>query len=63
MFVKERFTPKIKNLPLENPTLCLNTGEGRYLFVHRLSQIKKRNSQKEMRKRFKEIKRVVLYPS
>lgn len=65
--LKEPFTARIKEKPKnttkEEPTLCLSTGKGRYFFIHRLSQIRKRNPNKEIRKRIKEIDSLMLYSS
>lgn len=46
---------------LEKETSCLNRGGGRYFIIHRLSQFAKRNPNKEMRKRLKEIERFTMY--
>ena len=60
MISKEPLNLKIREGTEEKQTLCLNIGEGRYFLVHRLSQIKKRNPQKEIRKRMKEIRRLTM---
>lgn len=49
--------------PGEKQTVCLNKGGGRYFLIHRLSQMRKRNPNKEMRNRIKEIDRLMLYSS
>ncbi len=60
---KEKTESPTMNNPTEIQAVCLNKGGGRYLLVHRLSQMKKRNPNKEMRNRMKEIDRLMLYSS
>ncbi|HZR46513.1 MAG TPA: hypothetical protein VFA47_07410 [Candidatus Manganitrophaceae bacterium] len=52
-----------KDKPAEKQAVCLNKGGGRYFLVYRLSQMKKRNPNKEIRNRMKEIDRLMLYSS
>lgn len=61
MLLKEMpSTKRRKKLP-ERETSCLNRGGGRYFIIHRVSQFAKRNPNKEMRKRLKEIDRLTRY--
>lgn len=60
MILKEPPKVRLKN-KAEEPTLCLNTGEGRYFLIHRLSHMKKRNPRKEVEKRIKDIPRLTLH--
>jgi len=63
MLTKEKTTMVSKDKPAEKQAVCLNKGGGRYFLVYRLSQMKKRNPNKEIRNRMKEIDRLMLYSS
>ena len=51
------------NGTVEKQAVCIKKGGGRYFLIHRLSQMKKRNPNKEIRNRMKEIDRLMLYSS
>lgn len=50
-----------KKKPPERESSCLNRGGARYFIIHRVSQFAKRNPDKEMQKRLKEIDRLTRY--
>lgn len=59
--LKELPSAKCRRKPFERETSCLNREGGRYFIIHRVSQFAKRNPNKEMRKRLKEIDRLEKY--
>lgn len=61
MLTKEKTETGSNAQPIEKQAVCLNKGGGRYFLIHRLSQMKKRNPNKEIRNRMKEIDRLMLY--
>ncbi|GEM_PF-6475320 len=50
-----------KRKELEKESSCLNRGGARFFIIHRISQFAKRNPNKEMGKRLKEIDRLTRY--
>lgn len=60
MLTKEK-TARVSNGKIEKQAVCLKKGGGRYFLIHRLSQMKKRNPNKEIQNRMKEIDRLMLY--
>ncbi|MDC4206380.1 MAG: hypothetical protein MPW14_18605 [Candidatus Manganitrophus sp.] len=61
MTLKEMPNAKCRKIEPERETSCLNRGGGRYFIIHRVSQFAKRNPNKEMQKRLKEIDRLERY--
>lgn len=59
--LKEMPSTKRREKQRIKETSCLNRGGGRYFIIHRVSQFSKRNPDKEMRKRLKEIDRLTKY--
>lgn len=59
--LKERPGTKPRGKQFERETSCLNRGGGRYFIIHRVSQFAKRNPNKEMQKRLKEVERLERY--
>ena len=63
MLMKEKPETPARDKPIEKQAVCLNKGGGRYFLIHRISQMKKRNPNKEIKNRMKEIDRLMLYSS
>jgi hypothetical protein len=61
--MKEKIETRSKEKSIDKQTTCLNKGGGRYFLIHRISQMKKRNPDKEIKNRMKEIDRLMLYSS
>jgi hypothetical protein len=59
--VKEKTATASNAKPVEKQAVCMKKGGGRYFLIHRLSQMKKRNPNKEIQNRMKEIDRLMLY--